>query len=912
MKKKRFLTLAAFLTATIAILLGLTWLDSYGVSEPALAASPDTTPRVLFLTDNSPVSPGELPGPEGESAEGSAAGYWVTECADCPKNIKDPTDRSLSLDADGRPHIAYGGDHLYYAWYDGAVWHYETVDNSDGVGTDTSLALDQNGYPHISYVDRKDYLDKRLKYAYKDASGWHIEEVAELYRDLTPSFNDTSLALDSEGNPRISYKNVYLYFAYKDDADWHSDFVVAHRIGTYISLVVDDEDEAHIAYSDGGSLKHIYQVGSGWTIETVDSAGTVGGYPSLVLDSSGNLHVSYHDATNDDLKYAYQDTDGWHNEIAVSEGSVGGYTSLGLDDSGYAHVGYQGPDRAVDYAYKDASGWHSETVYDAGSVYDISIAVDHSGRAHISFLDKSLYYAYHDESGWHIQTADGDVGFVGEYASLALDDSGHAHISYFDDKAYNLRYAYRDAAGWHVQVVDAKPGVGKHTSLALDEDGYPHISYFDSNYFGGDTDDLKYAYLDASGWHTQTVDSDKEAGLYTSLALDQDGYAHISYFEQDYGTLRYAFQNASGWTVETLDSAGDVGLYSSLVLDDNGYAHISYLDYVANASDLKYTYQDSEGWHLGTYTPGDIGWYTSLALDSEGYPHISCYDGSEFELKYVYSDDSGWYGDTVDTGAYTGKYTSLALDADDYPHISYYDDYHGYLKYAYQDSEGWHKQILDGGWDVGQYTSLVLDSGGYPHIAYHDAVNGYLKYTYFAGQPTADFFADPTTGPWPLTVDFDDNSTGMVNSWLWSFGDSITSTLRNPTHTYTATGEYTVALSVSGPGGSDSINRIGYITVREPIPVQAAFTAAPTRGAAPLTVDFTNTSTGDYSTNLWDFGDSVTSTLESPTHIYTTIGAYTVSLTVSGAGGSDTETEVGCITALDENEIYLPLTLRDH
>ena len=156
MKKKWILTLAAFLTATIVILLGLTWLDSYRVSEPALAASPNTSPRVLSLTDDSPISSGYLPGSEGESVEGSAAGYWVTECADCPKQIKDPTDRSLRLDTNGRPHIAYGGDHLYYTWYDGVVWHYETVDNSTGVGTDTSLALDQNGYPHISYVDRKD------------------------------------------------------------------------------------------------------------------------------------------------------------------------------------------------------------------------------------------------------------------------------------------------------------------------------------------------------------------------------------------------------------------------------------------------------------------------------------------------------------------------------------------------------------------------------------------------------------------------------------------------------------------------------------------------------------------------------------------------------------------------------------
>jgi len=52
------------------------------------------------------------------------------------------TDRSLRLDTAGHPHIAYGEDHLYYAWHNGASWHYETVDDSSGVGWCTSLPLD--------------------------------------------------------------------------------------------------------------------------------------------------------------------------------------------------------------------------------------------------------------------------------------------------------------------------------------------------------------------------------------------------------------------------------------------------------------------------------------------------------------------------------------------------------------------------------------------------------------------------------------------------------------------------------------------------------------------------------------------------------------------------------------------------
>jgi PKD repeat protein len=59
---------------------------------------------------------------------------------------------------------------------------------------------------------------------------------------------------------------------------------------------------------------------------------------------------------------------------------------------------------------------------------------------------------------------------------------------------------------------------------------------------------------------------------------------------------------------------------------------------------------------------------------------------------------------------------------------------------------------------------------------------------------------------------------------------------------------------------------------------------------------------------LWDFGDGDTSTFISPTHIYTALGAYTVTLTVDGPDGSDTETRPYFI-AVVEPKAYLPLVL---
>lgn len=79
------------------------------------------------------------------------------------------------------------------------------------------------------------------------------------------------------------------------------------------------------------------------------------------------------------------------------------------------------------------------------------------------------------------------------------------------------------------------------------------------------------------------------------------------------------------------------------------------------------------------------------------------------------------------------------------------------------------------------------------------------------------------------------------------------------------------------------------------VPPIADFSATPTSGIAPLSVSFTNLSTGDWTSSSWDFGDGATSTENNPSHQYATPGTYTVSLTVSGPGGSDNETKTDYI-----------------
>ena len=79
--------------------------------------------------------------------------------------------------------------------------------------------------------------------------------------------------------------------------------------------------------------------------------------------------------------------------------------------------------------------------------------------------------------------------------------------------------------------------------------------------------------------------------------------------------------------------------------------------------------------------------------------------------------------------------------------------------------------------------------------------------------PVANLAGDPTSGDPPLVVQFTDLSSSYITSWSWNFGDGGTSTEQSPSHVYEDVGDYTVSLTVIGPGGSDTITKSNYIRV---------------------------------------------------------------------------------------------------
>ena len=118
-------------------------------------------------------------------------------------------------------------------------------------------------------------------------------------------------------------------------------------------------------------------------------------------------------------------------------------------------------------------------------------------------------------------------------------------------------------------------------------------------------------------------------------------------------------------------------------------------------------------------------------------------------------------------------------------------------------------------------------------------------------KPIADFFGDPTIGIAPLSVSFTDRSSGSISSWSWDFGDGAIVNIQNPSHNYNVANSYTVKLTVTGPGGSDTKTILNYITVNAPfLEITPAYKAL-TCDADSLTVEVKSNINWNASTDVY-------------------------------------------------------------
>ncbi len=225
------------------------------------------------------------------------------------------------------------------------------------------------------------------------------------------------------------------------------------------------------------------------------------------------------------------------------------------------------------------------------------------------------------------------------------------------------------------------------------------------------------------------------------------------------------------------------------------------------------------------------------------------------------------------------------------------------------DPIAWNWDFGDGTTSTDQNSSHIYNNAGTYTIELSvendygsdtETKTNYITVSEAGSAPIAAFTANQTTITEGETVSFTDQSVNSPTSWNWSFGDGSTSTSQNPSHTYNSNGTYTVVLTVTNDFGSDTETKTGYIIVNQAgIAPVAAFTANQTSITEGETVSFTDQSTNTPTSWSWGFGDGSTSTSEDPTHVYSSVGTYTVELTVTNSYGSDIETKTNYITVTE-------------
>lgn len=160
---------------------------------------------------------------------------------------------------------------------------------------------------------------------------------------------------------------------------------------------------------------------------------------------------------------------------------------------------------------------------------------------------------------------------------------------------------------------------------------------------------------------------------------------------------------------------------------------------------------------------------------------------------------------------------------------------------------------------------------------YHNGITQWTQGPCNVSCNAAFTYFEDSTGLWHFLDQSTASST--IVSWFWDFGDGGTSTLQNPTHVYSAPGNYLVCLTIiTADSCQDTV--CDTIQVGNNVACQADWSP---NYLQPNIVEFldASTATGNIVSWFWDFGDGGTSTMQNPIHVYANPGVYTVCLTIA-------------------------------
>ncbi len=546
------------------------------------------------------------------------------------------------------------------------------------------------------------------------------------------------------------------------------------------------------------------------------------------------------------------------------------------------------------------------TTTTGGALCPVTV-VDDLGNVHVAWVDNSgldgdgsdadIYYkSLNIASGvWSavevVSTGSpGDSGFP----ALDVDAAGNVYAVWEDNSDiagsgtdYDILYKVRDHATgiWSaVEVVSSEStATSNHPAIVIDVSSNVHVAWDESG-----NDVLYKAKSAATGvWGAVTIVSSESSynAVKPSLAVDASTLHLVytievssPYFSNNIEVAYRSMPLSTGvWTAKSVFNGGDGDIIwaadPQILIDSAGNRYVVWFEYGAIPS----VGLQGSCWFIRPYRSGS--WQSVVTIDSYGdsspaaWGFSSVLDNQGY-LHTVYSRDTvinyrGYNGATRVLSAITALGTSLQGPAHR-PSIG---------------ARGADELIMV--WD-----NNTSGSGS-------EASDIYYMTTFVqTGIPVAQFTATPTTLHPGSAVQF--SFTGSLgtqpSTFSWDFGDgSPASAEQDPSHVYSTAGTYTVSLTVTDADlDSDTETKVNYITVAENQAPVAGFSFVPSSPVENHAVQFTDTSTdsdGTIVSWLWNFGDGTAdSTLQNPSHAFSTASTFTITLTVTDDDGATSVT----------------------
>lgn len=634
---------------------------------------------------------------------------WSTQVIHEGKLFAREGDRYLRVDGQGRVHLAYGGDHLYYALQDETGWHIEVVDATPS--EDASLVLDPGGGAVIAYYDR---WNADLKLARAGDSGWQLEVV------------------DAAGD-----------------------------VGRSASLVVDATGGVQVAYLDAtaAAVKVATLDSAGWRSSLVDRARTTGQRVSLAAAQDGALHVAYFDEL-DQIRHAWLEGKVWRLSPPVAH-ATSRDLSLAVGAAGQPALLYAADYGALVYAELDGASWATTVVDEERHVDSVSLVFDAAGSPVFAAASPRRTDEYDptalvaDAFVWHGGRAEGTwwldaVEAGGRAPDVTLDSTGSAHVALFRGEEALEVAASGPLGGWSTEVVDFEEPLSGPVFLAIDGASQPHLAYSD--------DAVRHVWQAGAAWEAETLPVTDPATLRAfgvdslgqpRLVLHETGFVYSP--QEPFNSITLLERFGTEWQSQNLE--GYWGAGPALAVDRQDRTHVAFAynsltDYPPYLPEHELRYFGPAASGVTTLGSADSG--VSIITDSAGRPHVSSVLLQEHwqGIDYRYFDGSAWRHETVlERDPAIERVTQIQLDAQGDPAILYWRD--DDMMLARRKAGQWRSELVVPG--VGVTGHLAFDSGGRGHIVFWS--DGWLKHLVQDGESwSAGAIAAAPHGVWAAFV----------------------------------------------------------------------------------------------------------------------------------------------------------------